>query len=67
MKRKWIAHPYVYIWFWEKQVEDRMLDKTLKDDNELIQWCLDNSCKVEDAWVECNNEQNYLLFALRWA
>jgi hypothetical protein len=66
MKKRWRSHEDEYIWVWDRTIVDRMLSNKLDADKELVKWCLENDCGVASYWVECNDEQTFLLFALRW-
>jgi hypothetical protein len=65
-KRKWVGHKKILTWFWDRSVSDRILNKKLENDEELMRWCYENDCGVEKTWVQCPDEETYLMFRLRW-
>lgn len=65
--RKWVAQQHVLCWFWEYPEYLVNIPRTqLKEDLDLVAWCERNRCKIVHNWVECEDQQAWMLFALRW-
>lgn len=63
---KWVAQPDILTWFWDRTNGDRMLGRRLEDNTELVLWCRDNDCGINSSWVQCPDEETFLMFGLRW-
>lgn len=64
--KKWVGHKKILTWFWDRTVSDYMLGRLLDSDKDLVQWCLEHDCGITATWVQCPDEETFLLFALRW-
>ncbi len=66
MKKRWVGQQQILHWFWRRNGEDLVSDRKLEHDEELVEWCWQNNCEIEGAWIRCPNEEVYMLFALKW-
>jgi hypothetical protein len=67
MKREWVYHSKIRTFFWDRDSYSRMLNRTLEDDDDFVEWCEEHSCNVDQTWVECPDDETVTMFILRWA
>ena len=65
-KRHWEYDPNIKTFFWIRSTYDRMLDRRLENDDELVEWCAENNCETKGMTVTLPDEESITLFTLRW-
>ena len=66
-RRRWRYSEKVRTFFWlrDDYLDLRMSSK-LQNDAELIAWCEQHDCNMQDDWIECPDDRTATLFMLKW-
>lgn len=64
MKKRWVPQQYILHWFWDRTSLESLHE--LEYDDELVEWCWQNNCRIESRYVVCPDEETFTMFALKW-
>lgn len=64
--RQWIYEPDIRTFFWVRNGNDIVSDKTLESDDDFVSWCFQSNCEIEESWVICKDDAAVMLFMLKW-
>lgn len=64
--KKWVGQKHILHWFWARTTDDLLAERTLQNDDILVEWCWQNNCEIEQEWVKCPDKDTFILFGLTW-
>lgn len=64
--KRWVAQPAILTFFWDRTTNDKMADRQLEYDDELVEWCWQHNCTIDQTWIQCPDHATFTAFALRW-
>jgi len=67
MKKKWVSQHHILHWFWDRSTNELLSEHRLEHDDELVEWCWQNDCRMEEMYIVCPDMDTYIMFALRWS